>query len=269
MKYFSALPTKFGNIIHRFGRFLAGAMTLALYLGSSGNASAQTTLPRPTLAQPSNIFEQIIDKFNTAEPALFKIRNPQGRKIIDGGLQARIFTLEGSQNTPVPVADIDGCNVFLSVVLDVSVVGGTHAALPVLNYHWLGLTDSLNHIKAGRYFLVFEQRGPKSNEFRLKEGDEGAYFANGFVFTVSPSTGVSLEMVKKSYFDRRDQIGELRELISDVTRRVPCYTYRRLVGVVDFGPETIQASLESCEAASQEKFASLLEEAPTRSTLAE
>jgi hypothetical protein len=225
------------------GHFIAIVSLLTL----AASASAQTTVPRPTVTRFNDVFVQQTDKFVVNERIAFKTKDaPSARRLVKAGLQARIFPLENNKDVPNPVGVIDGCQVFASVVLKAKSVDGSEAVLPALDYRWLAITDSLNGVEPGRYLLVFENNGPSEDEFRLKVGDQKDYFATGLVFTVNSSNGVTIDEVRSAYFDRRDKLGELRQLIGDTTRRIPCYTYKPLTAAISPESDYTLASLELC-----------------------
>lgn len=95
--------------------------------------------------------------------------------------------------------------------------------------------------------MVFEQSGPASEQFRLKNSDYDNYFDTGFQLIVDQHEGISLEAVRSAYFERRDKIVGLGLEIYDRERPVPCYTYRRLVAEVLLDVEISQGSLEYCK----------------------
>lgn len=236
----------------------SGVMVFFICLVSAAPASAQSSAQGLTISRPLDIFDNVSDKFVVGERAVLKIRNERAKKVVDGGLQARVFTLAGSQSRPERQKVIKGCSVFLSTVLDLTLIDGQHVAFPKMDYRWLGLTDSLNMINPGRYLLVFEKRGATDQQFRLKQEDEDNYFNNGFIFVVSPSKEITVEMVRAAYFERRDKLVELRIKIGDETQKVPCYTYRKLASSMELESDLLQASLDLCEPDKQIKSASFV-----------
>lgn len=215
---------------------------------------AQNIAPRPTIARVTDVFEGRPERVLAGSRIALKTKNlAAARRVVHSGLQVRIFSLRDDQSSPSPITTIDDCDVFLAVVLAIEAPNDTEAIVPTLGDGWLNMSDSLNSILPGKYFLVFEQLGPTSEQFRLKKSDYAAYFDSGFQLTVDQRDGTSVEAVRSAYFQRRDKLGRLRLEIDDRQRAVPCYTYRRLVAQAEptSDLQISQSQLDFCELGAQ------------------
>lgn len=211
-------------------------------------AYAQTVVPLPTVTRAIDVFESSPERVIVGSRLAFKTKaTTSAQKIVRSGLQVRVFTLRDDQSRPSPITIIDDCDVFLSVVLKVDSPSGTEAIIQTLDHHWLNLTDSLNSIIPGKYLFVFEQSGPDSEQFRLKQSDYKTYFDTGFLLTVDKHDGISLETVRSAYFERRDKLGRLRLEIDKKQPSVPCYTYRRLISETLVDTQISQSTMGYCE----------------------
>lgn len=220
---------------------------LLAQLVCGAEAYAQAVPALPTVTRAIDVFEGNPERVIVGSRLAFKIRaTTAAQTIARSGLQVRVFALREDQARPTPITRIGDCDVFISAVVQVR-TSGTEAIVQTLDPSWLNLTDSLNSIAPGRYFLVFEQSGPDSEQFRLKTADYDRYFGTGFLLIVDTHEGISVEAVRSAYFQRRNDLGRLRLEIDERKPSVPCYTYRRLVAETPADTQISQSTLAYCE----------------------
>jgi hypothetical protein len=144
------------------------------------------------------------------------------------------------------IGTIKDCDVYLSVVHDLRLGSDSMLHFEELDLKWLMLSNSGNSVKDGRYFLVFEEYGPRAEEFRIRSSDASAYFAAGFPLTVAADGSVNAEAVRREY-EKREQ--DMARLIPTAGAAVPCYTFKKLTAELQQQHELAAASLELCSAA--------------------
>ncbi|MFZ4285750.1 hypothetical protein [Variovorax sp. HJSM1_2] len=215
----------------------------------ASSVHAQTVLSRPTVTRAEDVFQGHPDRIPAGTRLVLKAKEaPAAKRIVNSGLQVRVFALRADQSKPTPITTIEDCDVFLSVVLKIEVSKDTEAMLPKMDHGWLGLSDSLERVEPGKYLLVFEQSGPTAEQFRLRKSDYAVYFNTGFQIVVDRDDGTTISEVRAAYFARRDKLNQLRFEIDDKDKKMPCFSYRQLTA--DATQEELQisrAELQQCE----------------------
>jgi hypothetical protein len=220
---------------------------LLLQFVALGEVSAQTTVPRPTVTRAFDVFENYPERVLVGTDIVFKRKTSQGaQKLVRSGLHVRVFSLSDAETEPTPITVIGDCAVYLSVVHTIEPTDATEVRFKKMDHSWLNLSHSGNSIKDGRYFFVFEQAGPTSEQFRIKSTDAKSYFSTGFRVVVFDNGGTSLKTVKTEYEKRDRTLGRLYVSEDNKLRDAPCYTYRKLTVEATADFQLAQASLESC-----------------------
>lgn len=202
-------------------------------LALSGIAADQYT-QRPTITSARDLIEIPPERLQVDAPAVFKINNSAAAsRLARQGIVVRIFSMVADQKFPVPIAQSDGCDIFLSVQhqLVVSDFGELKfATINSLNRDWLYLSNSLNSVEPGHYYFVFEQSKSIQNhseQFRIKSSDARKYFETGFRITIDPSgQSISADSLRKQFLERSARIGKLKVEIDKKTDAPPCYSYQ-------------------------------------------
>jgi len=235
------LKRKFIDFSHK-NNYLA-TITLA-YLFVYVSAYAQT--PLPVIARVDDVFLNRPDRIEVGGDVVFKIKNQQAEKIVNSGLQIRVFALRDSEDRPAPISNIEDCDIFLSTIINLKYPGNQEVIAPAFSYAWLNLTNSLNTIIPGRYFFVFEKSGPGSNQFRLKHTDYKEYFDSGFLLTIDRDAKVNIDLVKNAYFERLQLLAQARLQIDHNVNPSPCYTYRHITAEASSDNLIAENQLQYC-----------------------
>lgn len=204
------------------------AALIVLSLVCVPTAYAQAPRPLPTVTKAADVFEAHPGTVMVESQIALTVKNrPSIRQLLRDGLQVRMFSLRRGESRPVPITNIDLCDVFLTTVLPVGSPRDLEATIPALGAGWLTLSNSEKFIEPGRYYLVFEKKGPTEQQFRLKHTDVSAYFDTGFALLVTANQRVSLKEVVDARYEQFDRDADL---IRDINRKEkePCYEYRRL-----------------------------------------
>jgi hypothetical protein len=218
-----------------------------LQLVALSEVAAQTTVPRPTVTRAFDVFENYPERVSVGTDIVFKRKASEAaRKLVHSGLHIRIFSLRADETEPTPITTIDGCDVYLSVVHALERTHSTDVRFGTMDHTWLSITSSGNSISDGRYFFVFEQAGPTTNQFRLKAEDAKAYFSTGFRVVVFNDGKIDLDTVRAEYEKRRRTLGNLYVAEDTTLKDAPCYTYRKLTVDATVDLQLAQAPLEYC-----------------------
>lgn len=212
----------------------------------AASASAQSIMSRPTVTRAEDLIQAYDSRVPLGTNAIFRPRpTAKAKSIIDSGVQVRIFELPDNESKPHPVDKIGDCYIYISTVrkLEASPDGGLKFAH--LDQGWVNVTYSGNSAKDGRWFLVFEQKGPSEKQFRILAKDAEEYFGTGFAVTVFPTDPVPLTLIKAAYEQREGDGARLLREVDQKDPHVPCYSYSR-VQVAGPVEETLVANIGSC-----------------------
>jgi hypothetical protein len=208
--------------------------------------AASQFVQRPTITRAIDLVELPAERVQVGAPALFTLRaTSHAKRIAAQGVTVRIFSLLAEQKIPVPVAQADGCDVYLSVshrLIQTSSGQLKFETIAALDKDWLNLSNSLTSVEAGHYYFVFEQSSPAiaaSEQFRIKSSDARKYFETGFRVTIEPGGhGVTADSLRHKFLDRSAKLGQLKIEVDSKTDLPPCFGYQ---------PVTVQARRESIE----------------------
>lgn len=205
----------------------------ALYLILSMSCAAQAGedyLDRPTIANAFDIFEKYPERISQGTLVAFNRKESKlATKVVEGGIQVRIFALGDKEETPKPVDAKDDCNIYISYVFPLINQPGGKVVFRKLDEGWLNPTDSDKSIKDGRYYIVFEKSGPTSEKFGLRSADTKHYFGSGLLLVVADDGHASLEKVIDEYKKRKTKLSILRRDLDDPMNKIPCYKHTTLV----------------------------------------
>lgn len=228
-------------------RVLIGWTILAGNVLVACELAAQVGIPRPTVARATEIFEAFPERVSVGTNVVFRqSQTGRARRLVRTGLQARVFGLRDDEEVPQPITAFGDCDVYLSVVHRLTVSANSDVPFAKMDHAWLTLSNSLNSIKDGRYFIVFELAGPDASQFRLKTADAEAYFASGFRMVVVDDGRTTREAVYAEYMKRLRRLALLYEEVDRRSPGVPCYSYRELAGKSAGEARGVRASLEPC-----------------------
>jgi Skp family chaperone for outer membrane proteins len=209
--------------------------------------AAENYTDRPTIANVFDVFEKYPNKIPQGTLVTFKKKESKfATKIVEGGIQARIFALDDSDDTPKPIDTKDNCNIFISYVFPLTTQGNKDVVFQKLDEGWLNPTSSEKSIKDGRYFIVFEKSGPTQEHFGLRPSDTKQYFESGFLLVVSDDGHANLEKVINEFNKRKHKLSQLRKDVDDLSSRIPCYRYTKFAHTNDV-PDDEPQMVALCE----------------------
>jgi hypothetical protein len=206
-------------------KITAAALHMLPIIMCSAHA-AEAYTDRPTITNAFDVFEKYPGKIPQGTLVTFKKKESKfATKIVEGGIQARIFALGDSDDTPKPIDIKENCNIFISYVFPLTTQGNKEVVFQKLDEGWLNPTSSEKSIKDGRYFIVFEKSGPTLEQFGLRPSDTKQYFESGFLLIVSDDGRANLEKVVNEYKRRKSKLSQLRKDVDDPSSKIPCYKY--------------------------------------------
>ncbi len=227
---------------------------VAAALGCIGAFHASSVLAddkkpdRPTVTKAFDVFETYPSKIPPGTVVAFQKRNTAvAARIVQNGIQARVFAVEDYAKQPAPIATKDDCNIYLSYVFPLSLTAKGDLLLDTFDERWLNPTSSELNIKDGRYYIVFERVGPTQEQFGIIQADVDAYFDSGFLLVVSNDGSASKEKVLAEYARRKAKLTDLRAALDNPQRKVPCYRYAKYASQNEERDEEPEM-LASCEA---------------------
>ncbi len=223
-------------------RTLAAGIALAMLTALAATQFVQ----RPTITRAVDLIEVPAERIQVGSSASFTLRtSSSAKRVAAQGVTVRIFSLSADQKIPSPVAQVDGCDAYLSVSHQlVQTPSGQlkFATISVLDKDWLYLSNSLTTVEAGHYYFVFEQSSAAmsaSEQFRIKSSDARKYFETGFRVTIDP-TGqtISADSLRQKFLDRSAKLGLLKIEMDSKNDSPPCF---------GFQPVTVQARRNDVE----------------------
>lgn len=219
------------------------------------SASAATQeIRRPTITRAGDLIVVPGQRILVDSPAAFRLKaSAAARRLAREGVVVRIFSLAVDQKTPLPIAQVDDCDVYLSVPhqLVLSDAGELKfATIAALDKDWLNLSNSLNTVEPGHYYFVLEQAHSAmaaSEQFRIKTADARKYFETGFRVTIDPAgKGITAESLKREFLDRAARLGQLKIEVDRKTDLPPCYSYVPVTVVAQAGNAVERGVLMAC-----------------------
>lgn len=230
---------------HNFHALTRRCLALPLIALSCSVVQAQN---RPTVTKVFDFFEPYPEKVPVGTAVAFRLKTATTPSFVHA-LQVRVFSLRDGESVPTPINPdhpASDCDIYVSVVRHLEFGADRQLRLETVDHRWLTLTYAHNAVKEGRYYLVFEQAGPQSAQFRIRAEDAKRYFESGFALTVYGGGTVSLEDVEREYRKRREALDLVYLEIDDRTKAVPCYRYQKLTAEGDAPLELASAQLEPC-----------------------
>lgn len=224
-----------------------------LLVGMSTLAGSQY-VRHPTITHAVDLIDQPLERVRVNSPATFKLRpSAAAMRVAKQGLVVRIFGLTADQKTPVPIAEIDGCDVYLSVSHKLVLNSPNELrfeTITALDKGWLNLSNSFKSVESGHYYLVFEQSTAaqaSSEQFRIKKSDSSKYFETGFRLTIDVTgSDITAESLLRQFSERRERIGRLKIEIDQKSQPVPCYSYQAVTVQAQRAQPISQGELHAC-----------------------
>lgn len=237
MRFEGAQKEGFDAAIARIPSYVRMLVTAcALSLGWAAGVAAQPAqkLPdRPTVTRAFDLIDKVPDRVEVGYRAAFVRKSgARAQQIVQAGLVVRVFSLTEKQDVPAPLKKDGDCDIFISVIHRLVPVAGNEIrfeTISSLDGDWLNLSNSLNSVVPGRYFLVFEQSGPgfqAAEQFRLRSADVPNYFATGFKLVVENKSGsIDAMTLRKKFVERTAHLDQLKEDADDKSKATPCFRY--------------------------------------------
>lgn len=221
--------------------------TIHLLLSISLNATAEPPTPLPTITRASDLISTVATKFPIGTLVTFPIqakyqtKNPTFNKI-----QVRIFPLLDDEERPSRVSSIGDCDIYISSTRVLTLDDNKSIKFARLDEGWINVSYSGSTLKDGKWFLVFEEVGASSDQFRIRNKDTAIYFETGFILTVFDNGTIPLEKVRDAYDARRKAGVKLRKEIDTKDSKIPCYTYKK-VNIASDDMDLLASSTIECK----------------------
>jgi hypothetical protein len=216
-------------------RLALSVLLAALAFGTLSCVASATELPaRPTVTRALDFIKEYPSRVPLGTNVVFERRNPESDKsLIYSGLQVRIFKIRIGEKRPTAIAEIDGCEVYMTTVVTLRPTASGELRFTKLNDAWINITSSGNSTKETQWFFVFEKSGLKNSQFRIKTSDAQSYFDTGFSVLVYSDDPIPTDSIRQAYEERRGRAQDLYRELDDNNSAVPCYSYKRLSTKLD------------------------------------
>ena len=228
-------------------KYLVKFLVIIMVFVSSSSLKA-TEFELPTVTKAFDLFEAYPTRVSVGTKIAFKLKDTKmAPRVIEGGIQARIFALNDYDNLPVPYDFKDNCNIYISYVYQLqSEANRTNFVLRTVDEGWLYPTASQKSIKDGRYYVVFEKAGPSQKYFGIRSSDTTSYFEAGFILVVESNKAASLEKVINEFEKRKARLTEFRLDMDREIDKIPCYRYTRYADKTEYKQQGVE-SIALCE----------------------